>query len=57
MIQVNYLVIGIYLELACLPVGREFGYWDLAPTPRCGGLRSSWLLPGSTHPGQTGLRP
>jgi len=23
------LVIGIYLEIACLPVGREFGYWDL----------------------------
>ena len=23
------LVIGIYLELACLPVGREFGYWNL----------------------------
>jgi hypothetical protein len=23
------LDIGMYLELACLPVGREFGYWNL----------------------------
>jgi len=22
-------MIGIYLELACLPVGRGFGYWNL----------------------------
>jgi len=21
-------VIGVYLELACLPVGRGFGYWN-----------------------------
>jgi len=24
----GYLVIGIYLELACLPVGRGYGYWN-----------------------------
>ncbi len=23
------LVIGYYLVFACLPVGREFGYWSL----------------------------
>jgi len=23
------MIIGNYLELACLPVGREFGYWNL----------------------------
>jgi hypothetical protein len=22
-------VIGYYLGFACLPAGREFGYWDL----------------------------
>jgi hypothetical protein len=27
------LEIGIYLELACLPVGREFGDWDLTNNP------------------------
>jgi len=26
---IRTLVIGNYLELACLPVGGEFGYWDL----------------------------
>jgi len=26
-VVIEKLVIGDYLELACLPVGREFGYW------------------------------
>ena len=27
----DYWWIGVYLELACLPVGREFGYWNFDP--------------------------
>jgi hypothetical protein len=25
---IGYWVIGIYLDIACLPVGRGFGYWN-----------------------------
>jgi hypothetical protein len=32
---IGYSVIGDYLELACLPVGREFGYWNLVRCTVC----------------------
>jgi len=28
-LDIGYLVMGDYLDIACLPVGREFGDWSL----------------------------